>query len=698
MEINEELIFEQTTKLLNIADNDVVNDPLQIAEELRSIINYLDWKYYVKSETLVQDYDYDRLYKLLRKIEEENPDLITEDSPTRRVARGLSTSFPTVRHMKPMLSLDNSYNYTDLKDFDLRVKKLSGQETVEYCVEPKFDGSSIALVYENNMLVRAATRGDGNQGDDITNNAKTIRSIPLSADFLRLGIARVELRGEVVISQNFFHKMNKEREGLGLPAFQNARNTASGGLRMKDSKEVAKRGLEAFIYQIGIAEDDNGEDKTLELISQSKSIDLLHDLGFKTTKQGFSVFNAMEDVLSYCHAWESKREGYPYEIDGMVVKANRFETQEQVGYTSHHPRWAIAFKFKAKQARSKLERIEYQVGRTGAITPVAKITPVSLAGVTISSVSLHNEDFIKDKELHLNDIIIVERAGDVIPYIVGPVIEERTNDAVEIKFPEECPSCSSPLVKEKEEVAWRCVNIDCPAQTEERLIHFVSKGAMNIDGLGKDIIRRFYKEEIIKHIPDLYRLNYDQILQLEGWKQKSVENLRSGIEKSKENETWRLLVGLGIRHVGSTTAKMLSKHVRNIKEFSKWDIEALTALEDIGPIVAESLYDFFRNDSNLKLLDELEELGVNMERKETMNVGNLLQGKSFLFTGSMQKLTRDRAKELVEQNGGKILSSVSKNLNFLVVGEKAGSKLTKAQGIETIEIIDEDSFLKMIGE
>lgn len=677
-------------------------------EALSRVLNFHDWLYYVKSDPKIKDYDYDQLFKRLRALEEAHPKFLKPDSPTQRVARGLTESFETVSHSVPMLSLDNSYNEEDLVDFNRRVLELSGQEQVDYCVEPKFDGASIALLYENDQLVRAATRGNGVLGDDITNNAKVIRSIPLSANFSKHGIAKIELRGEVVIESGVFDAMNERRaeenevlrkEGKKeKELFKNARNTASGGLRMKNSAEVAKRGLEAFIYQIGYAVDSKGKDLLgIKLKSQKENIDLLHDLGFKIPIKEKKICKTIKEVLKFCKKWEAARSDYNYEIDGMVIKVDELQMQSMIGATAHHPRWAIAFKFKAQKAATKLLGIDYQVGRTGAITPVAKLEPVFLAGVTVSNVSLHNADFIAEKDIRVGDTVIVERAGDVIPYIAGVDLMARTGKEKTFPFTSTCPSCQTTLQKPENESIWRCENLQCPAQAIERLIHFVSKGAMDIEGLGKDIVKRFMDEGMIEGVADIYRMDYDRVLKLDGWKERSVEKLRTGIEKSKGQPIWRLMVALGIRHVGSTTAKMLAAQVSHLKDFTNWKSEQLLELEDVGPKVAASIEDFFNDSENLALLDLLEELGVNLvQAKAAEPESTKLDGQTFLFTGKLSQFTRDEAKEMVEQNGGKVLGGVSAKLNFLIAGEKAGSKLAKAEKLGTVEVIDEMAFLEMI--
>lgn len=664
---------------------------------LRAVLKYHDWKYYVQAEPSISDIEYDKLFKALKDLEAKYPELVTSDSPTQRVAQVLTSDFQTVEHTVPMLSLSNSYNADDLFAFDESVKKLSNRSDIKYAVEPKYDGASIALIYENDMLTRAATRGNGTEGEEITGNAKRIKNIPLQADFSKYGISKIELRGEVVIELGVFDRMNEARETEGLKVFQNSRNTASGSLRMKDPEEVSKRNLEAFIYQVGYAADVHGNELLgHKLLSHFENIDILHALGFQTPQEEKTLVSSIEEVSEFVKEWEEKRDGYNYEIDGMVVKVNDLRLQNSLGFTAHHPRWAIAFKFKARQATTQLLNIEYQVGRTGAVTPVAKLDPVRLAGVTVSSVSLHNADFIHEKDIHLGDYVKVERAGDVIPYIASVDLTRR--DKVEaVVFPTECPSCAAQLVRPEGEAVWRCENAECPAQAEERMIHFVSKGAMDIEGLGKDIVKRFMTEGIVSKIEDIYRLDYEAILSLEGWKDKSVENLRSGVEKSKSQPLWRLLVALGIRHVGSATAKMLEKQIQRIDDLVSWNADSLAELEDVGPKVAESILSFFHNEENQALIKSLEELGVKVEKTEEDSAlkSNKLEGLTFLFTGSLSRFSRDKAKELVEENGGKNISGVSAKLNYLVAGEKAGSKLTKAEKLG-IPVISEDEFLGMI--
>src|SRR5437762_7135549 len=467
-------------------------------ELLRDVLRFHEYRYYILNEPLISDFEYDQLYKALDKIETENPKLVTADSPTQRVAKGLTKDFPTVQHLVPMLSLSNSYNTDDLVDFDRRARELTGLNKIEYCVEPKFDGASISLIYEDDFLARGATRGDGVQGDDITINIKQIRSIPLSARFSKYNIQQIEIRGEVLINKNNFKKYNEQLMEQGIAPLANPRNAASGTLRIKDPSEVRKGSLEAFVYNMSDYTLRTGKQLPKELLTHSGSLEMLWELGFRSPQKEKKVLKGIDAVILYCNEFELRRDELPYEIDGMVIKVNNIELQDKMGMTTHHPRWAIAYKFKARQATSKLLNVEFQVGRTGSITPVAKIQPVPIGGVTVGSISLFNEDVIRDKDLLIGDAVLVERAGDVIPYVVKSLADVRTGNEKKIHFPKICPVCNSKLFKEEGEAVWRCINIECPAQVVERIIHFVSKDAMDIRGFGEANVRKFYEMGLLK--------------------------------------------------------------------------------------------------------------------------------------------------------------------------------------------------------
>lgn len=674
---------------------------------LKKIIQFHEYRYYLKNDPVISDFEFDLLFKQLEKIEHENPDWITPDSPTRRISSDLSIDFPSVPHLTPMLSLANSYDSKDLNEFDAQVKRLlqiNENADIEYAVEPKFDGGSIALVYENDMLLRAATRGNGAMGEEMTTNARAIMSIPLNVPFSRKNIKTAEIRGEVVIAKEDFKKINSERQKLDLALFANPRNTATGAFRMKDPKEVAQRKLMAFMYTFGHAVDAKGNDVLPEFSTHFESIHFLGSMGFKVPEKEIRLCKNIQEVVDYCQHWEKVRDDYPYEIDGMVVKVNNRLLQERAGYTAHHPRWAIAFKFKAKQATTTLNEVTYQVGKIGSITPVAKVEPVQIAGATISSISLHNEDFILEKDLHIGDKVLIERAGDVIPYIVKAIPELRTGNEVKIQFPRYCPVNDThekiPLHREEGEAVWRCIDCICGAQNLQKIIFHVSKPAMDIEGLGKSIVERFFELGWIKDITDVYQLDFQKIAQLEGFGEKSAGNLKDSIEKAKNNPLYRLLHSLSIHHLGQKVSKLLAAEIDHILDLSNWKIEDFTRIKDIGPAVAENVMAFFSHPSNIELLQKLESLGVNVKKKpedmpETPVKDGPLSGKTILFTGTLSTMGRKEAQEKAVSAGARNLSAISSQLNILVAGENAGSKLKKAKELGTVQILTEQDFINL---
>lgn len=686
---------EQTQKLQSLTKK--LLKELGSVNDLKNALRFHEHRYYVLNEPLISDSEYDKLYKDLEKIEEETPEIITPDSPTQRVGNSLNKEFVTVPHLVPMLSLENSYNADDLIEWDKRAKKLINTNKIEYSAEPKYDGASISLIYENDILVRGATRGDGVAGDDVTTNLKQIKSIPLSAKFSDYGIQKIEIRGEVLMTRQSFKNYNEHLVEQGLAPLANPRNAASGSLRMKDPMVVRKRSLEAILYHISYVAKSASKKLDKSVDTHSGSLEMLWQLGFKSPAKDKKVLSSIEDVIQFCTEFEKKREDLSYEVDGMVIKVNEVELQQRMGSTTHHPRWAIAFKFKARQATSKLINVEFQVGRTGSITPVAKIEPVHIGGVTVTSISLFNPDVVKEKDVRIGDTVLVERAGDVIPYIVKPLIELRKGKEKKIIFPTKCPVCKDELVKPEGEAVLRCVNINCKAQVVERIIHFVSKDAMDIRSFGAANIIKFFELDLLKNIPGIYTLDYEKISELEGFGQKSIDNLKTAIENSKTQPLHRLIFGLGIRYVGETTAKTLGKAVDHLLAFEKFTLEELQNLEDVGIKVAGSIYQFFHLEDNITMIKKLEKLGVNLKNtKKDSEIKGKLNQQTFLFTGSLPTLKRSEAEELVEKNGGKLLGSVSSKLNFLVVGEDAGSKLDKAKKITTIKILSEEEFLKMI--
>ncbi len=697
---NQKEIIELQKLTENLSAETNYTSPSLLVADLRKVLQFHEYRYYVLNDPLISDTEYDKLFKQLEKLEKEHPDLISPTSPTQRVGSSLNASFNTVAHLVPMLSLENSYNADNLIDWDRKAKEAAGYDLLEYCVEPKFDGASISLIYENDQLVRAATRGNGAEGDDITTNIKQIRSIPLTAGFSAYGIQQIEIRGEILMSKKSFKAFNEQLAEQNIPPLANPRNAASGSLRMKDPKEVGRRKLEAFLYNVSYYTRTNhptNEEGESLLKTHAGLLQMLWNVGFRSPVKEMIIAKDIDEVVTQCSAYEQKRDDLPYEIDGMVIKINDLQLQDKIGMTSHHPRWAIAYKFKARQATSKLRSVEYQVGRTGAITPVAKIDPVFIGGVTVGSISLFNEDVIKEKDLKIGDTVLVERAGDVIPYIVKSLAEVRDGSEQEIIYPTNCPICNSKLYKEEGEAAWRCINIECPAQVVERMIHFVSKDAMDIKSFGDANVRKFYEAGLLKDIPGIYTLYYDEISGWPGFGKKSIDNLQSAIAASKHQPLNRLIFGLGIRYVGETTAKVLANAVNHLMDLKNFSEEQLQTMEDIGVKVAKSIRTFFENESNLKMLQQLEELGVEMNNKKNAVVAEGgLTGQTFLFTGTLTQLKRTEAEELAEAQGGKILGSVSSKLNYLVVGEDAGSKLEKAKKINTIKVISEDEFLKLV--
>ena len=694
---------QDSIKWLSSAEDEINAENV---EELRTILRFHEQRYYVEIDPLISDGEYDTIYKKLQKFEEVNPNLISPDSPTQRVGKGLIKSFPKVQHLVPMLSLDNSYNADDLIDFDRKVRELSKQENIEYCIEPKFDGASISLVYENDQLLTGITRGDGEVGDDITPNIKQIRSLPLSAAFSKYGIETIEFRGEVLINKNNFSNYNKGLVEEGLAPMANPRNAAAGTLRMKDPAIVSKRNLEAFLYHVSYAAVGNQSSNQQTdqpfsntqfplPITHSGMLEMLWQLGFKSPKKEMKVVNGIEDVIKYVNEFEAGRDALPYEIDGMVIKVNDLNMQDQLGMTSHHPRWAIAFKFKARQATSKLLGVEFQVGRTGAVTPVAKIAAAQVSGVTVTSIYIHNEDYIKEKGLKIGDQILIERSGDVIPQIVKSLLELRTGNEQEIEFPKVCPVCKDVLVRPDGEAVWRCVNINCEAQVVERIIHFVSKDAMDIKSFGEANVRKFYELALIKDVPSIYDLKADMLGNMEGFGAKSVTNLIDAIEASKQQPLHRLIYGLGIRYVGETTAKTLAQNINNIFELANKTEDELKMMDDVGVKVADSIAAFFKNEDNVEMLKRLQRAGLQMKSIPKEKTEGGLTGQTFLFTGTLSKLKRNDAEAMAEALGGKILSGVSSKLNYLVVGEDAGSKLEKAKKLATINIITEDEFIEL---
>lgn len=700
-EEQQKAFFNETKKYLTIKKVSALS-PKDLTS-LEDLVRFHEYRYYVLNDPLVSDFEYDQLYKLLEALEAEFPDSASVLSPTRRVGPDLTNDFATVKHLLPMLSLENSYDENDLYKFDTQVKKLTELNSIAYTVEPKYDGGSISLIYEDDLLTRAATRGNGVEGEEITVQAKTIKSLPLRAAFSSKGIYRVELRGEAVISKDRFKKINELREEEGLTLLANPRNSAAGGLRTKDPSETARRQLDAFIFHLAYAVDKQGKDMLPSIRSHHAATELLGSLGFKVSKGEKKLCKGIDEVIKQVDHWAEIRDDYPYEIDGMVVKVDDFDLQDMCGYTSHHPRWAIAYKFQAKQATTKLNDVFFSVGKIGTVTPVALVEPTSLAGVTISMISLHNEDFITSKDIRIGDQVLIERAGDVIPYIVKSHPDLRTGKEKKVVFPKTCPSCDATLVRAEDESAWYCVNPHCTAQVLAKLAYHVSKDAMDIDGMGERQIQRFHELGWLKNFADIYRLDYDAIAALEGFGKKSADKLRASIEKAKSNPIQRLLNSLSIHHLGQRASKLIAEKTENVLDLASWHLQDFIAIKDIGPVVAQNIVEWFSDQDNVDILRQMEALGVNMkqtelDRPKLLREDGVFSGKTILFTGTLTQMGRKEAQEIAEAQGAKNISTVSGNLDILVVGENAGSKLDKAKKIGSVQILTEEEFLSLVGE
>ena len=656
---------------------------LQI-DNLIDKINYHSDKYYNQDTPEISDFEYDMLMKELIKLEAENPEFKRVDSPSNRVGGMALDKFDQVTHKNPMLSLSNAYSAEDLRDFDRRVREMTDGD-VEYVVEFKIDGLSVGITYENGEFKSAATRGNGVIGEDISKNAMTIKSVPLKIDDKR----EIIVRGEVYISKENFEKVNEYQEEHDLQIFANPRNLAAGSLRQLDSKLTAKRPLDIFVFNLENINELEGID------THSDSLEYLKKLGFSVS-ENYKICKSIDEVIEFIEYWTENRGSLKFDIDGMVVKVNNIEQRNEMGFTAKSPRWAIAYKFPAERKKSKILDIEVEVGRTGTITPTAILEPVRLAGTSVSRATLHNEDFIREKDIKLFDHVIVQKAGDIIPQIVEVVKGDRTGDEKDFVMPSVCPECGEPTVRLEGEAAVKCINISCPAQIRRGMIHFVSREAMDIDGMGESIITLFLKEGLIKDVSDIYYLKKEQIVPLERMGEKSADNLIKAIEKSKSNDLWRLINGLGIRFVGVKGAKILASNFSSLDEIMNADVERLQQLEEFGSIMSESVVKFFREEQNLAVIQKLKEAGVNTEAGEDKSEGipQLFEGMKIVLTGTLPTLKRNQAKEIIELRGGKATSSVSKSTTFVLAGEEAGSKLTKANDLG-IKVIDEDMFLKL---
>jgi len=653
---------------------------------LVELLNQYGYEYYVLDQPSVSDAEYDEKLRELQKLEQEFPEFISEESPTQRVGGEPLDTFTKVQHNIPMLSLGNAFNEQDLRDFARRAAD-GTDDPVSFVCELKIDGLAISLLYENGKFVRGATRGDGTTGEDITTNLRTIRSIPLTIKEK----GTIEVRGEAFMPHKSFLALNEQREKNDEEPFANPRNAAAGSLRQLDPKIAAKRNLDIFLYGVGEWPDSN-------LSSHSERLEKLKELGFKTNPE-WKKCSTIEEVLEFVEYWTNERPNLNYEIDGIVVKIDNLDQQEELGYTAKSPRWAIAYKFPAEEAITTLRDIELSVGRTGVITPTAILDPVRVAGTTVQRASLHNEDLIREQDIRIGDTVVIKKAGDIIPKVVRAVVEKRTGEEKEFHMPTECPACGSEVVRLEEEVALRCINPNCPAQLMEGLIHFVSRNAMNIDGLGEKVIIQLFQNKLIQTMADLYRLNREELLQLERMGEKSVTNLLDAIEASKENSLERLLFGLGIRFIGEKAAKTLAMEFETMDRLQQATFEDLIAIDEIGDKMADSIVQYFSEEKVTELLNDLRSLKLNMSykgtKKSAMESDSIFAGKTIVLTGKMEQFSRNEAKALIESMGGTVTGSVSKKTDILIAGEDAGSKYDKAQKLG-IEIWNEEQLKEAV--
>ncbi len=660
----------------------------QKIKDLKAELNQHNYNYYVLDAATISDYEFDIKLKELEKIEFENPQFFDVNSPTQRVGGEVTKNFNTVVHKNRMFSLDNSYSKEDLLDWEKRIQKIIGEETISYTCELKYDGASINLSYENGVLISAVTRGDGFEGDDVTPNIKTIKSIPLvlNQEF----VPSFEIRGEIILPLDGFNKMNEELIEAGEDPFKNPRNTASGSLKLQNSTEVAKRPLDCLLYHIVADKNPN--------VSHFETLENARKLGFKVPK-AIEVCNSIDAVFSFIEKWDTERHNLPYETDGVVVKVNNLYQQDELGYTAKAPRWAIAYKFKTEQESTILNKITYQVGRTGAITPVANLEPVQLAGTTVKRASLHNADQIGKLDIREGDTVFVEKGGEIIPKVVGVDLNKRPVNSEPTNYITNCPDCNTTLARKEGDAKHYCPNeYGCPTQITGRIQHFISRKAMDIDGLGAETVELLFKEGLIYNYADLYELKVEQIIPLERMAEKSAENMVAGIEKSKEIPFEKVLFALGIRYVGETVAKKLAKHFKSIENIMNATFEELIGVDEIGDRIAESMIDFSSNLVNIQLVDRLKSYGVQLEMSEESQKGKteLLLGKIFVVSGVFTEFNRNDLKKSIEDNGGKIASSISKKTNYVIAGDNMGSsKLAKAESL-SVPIISELDYIAMI--
>ena len=658
-------------------------------ETLRREILDHDYRYYVLAQPTISDEMYDKLMVRLIELEHRHQEFITPDSPTQRVGGQLIKEFPSVLHAVPMLSLSNTYSEDEIRDFDRRIKKSLENKQYCYVCELKFDGIAVSLRYKNGLFVQGATRGDGTQGDDITNNLKTIRSIPLRLRHVKESPHTLEVRGEVYMNKNDFQRMNEERQLADEKTFVNPRNSAAGTLKLQDPKMVAQRPLNFISYFL------HTED--ISLTSHLENLNLLRELGFPTSKHS-KLCNSINDVIEYWIEWERRRDELPYDIDGVVVKLDSIHQQEQLGAVAKSPRWAVAFKFASRQAETRLNVIRLQVGRLGTLTPVADLEPVFLGGSTVSHATLHNEDYIRDLDIRSGDMVVVEKGGDVIPKVSAVVKKKRPHGTKPYKFPSECPECCSRLLRLEGEANYYCENSDCPAQVKGRIEHFASRAAMDIEGLGGAIVDQFVHLGLLNNCADLYDLHTQrrELLSLEGWGEKSVQHLLEAINESKKRPFGRVLYALGVRHIGASIAQLLVDNFPTIEQLIAASENNLQSVQGVGPRIAKSVIRFFADEHNQRMVHRLKKAGIQMRSaKKYVRISQQFTDKNFVLTGTLTSMSREEAKQKIESLGGKVVSSVSKNTDFVIVGAEAGSKREKAQTLGIL-LLDEQKFLTML--
>ncbi|MDE2848255.1 MAG: NAD-dependent DNA ligase LigA [Gemmatimonadota bacterium] len=681
--------------------------PAERIDVLRREIRSHDHRYFVLADPVISDPEYDMLVKELQDLESAHPDLITPDSPTQRVGGSPSSSFPVVRHPVPMLSIGNTYNDEEIRDFDRRIRDLLGPDReYAYAVELKIDGVAVSLRYENGALALGATRGDGEQGDDITANLRTIRSIPLRIAEEESLLNNIEVRGEVYLPHDGFETLNAFRAEREEPLFANPRNATAGSLKLRDPRGVAERPLQVFLYTLRFEDEAGALAVRPDLDSHFQRLHWLAGQGFPTNREA-RRFGAIDEVIGFCHDWEERRSTLSYDIDGMVIKVDSIGLHGELGATMKSPRWAIASKFAAQRARTRLTEIRLQVGRTGVVTPVAELEPVFLAGSTISRATLHNEEEIQRKDLHVGDTVWIEKGGDVIPKVVSADLDEREEGSTPFEMPTVCPVCETALVRVGEEVALRCGNAACPAQTQARVTHFTGRNAMDIEGFGPAVTEQILGNGLIGDVGDIYRLTREQLGTLERMGEKSASNLLQGIEASKDRPLDRLLFSLGIPHVGERAARQIAEHFRSIDAIGAATEEELVAVPEIGPKIAESIVSFFQNEHNLKIIEKLKDAGLRMgleapadgaaDGAEDGEDTRAFADKIVVITGTLPNYSREEMSGEIEAAGGRVTSSVSKKTDFLVAGENAGSKLKKAQSLG-VEILNEEETIARINE